>query len=133
MIINLVSLADVDEVFQTISARLERGLEKVTADRSVSDYWMMCRRGDAFLITASDGEVKGAIIVQFQAWPHAKVLRILACAGWEMDRWLKDAREYVGMIARHGGATSIITEGRAGWERVFPEAKKLRTIYEVNV
>lgn len=93
----------------------------------------MCRSGNAFLIVAFDDDFRGAIIVQFQKWVAKHVLRCMAIVGEDMDSWLPLAKEVIGKMAIDGGATSFVAEGRDGWAKVFPTARKLRVTYEVEL
>jgi hypothetical protein len=100
----------------------------------VAELWQMCRSGQAFLVLVFHGEtINGALIMQFQKWSGKSVMRCLGIVGVDMKSWLPAAREYIEKMARDGGATSFVAGGRVGWERVFPEAKKLRVIYEVDI
>jgi hypothetical protein len=71
--------------------------------------------------------------MQFQKWTAKQVMRCLAIVGDDMAAWLPMARDFIAQMAKDGGATSFIAEGREGWTRIFPAARRLRTTYEVEI
>jgi hypothetical protein len=42
-------------------------------------------------------------------------------------------RETATRIAKDCGATSFIADGREGWAKIFPNAKRLRVLYEETI
>lgn len=134
MRIAIANSAEVDQLWPVFSARLQKACERTGGDISSGDLWQMCRSGNAFLVVVLDGdELKAALIMQFQKWTAKQVMRCLAIVGDEMDEWLPAARDFIAGMARDGGATSFIAEGRDGWARIFPTAKRLRVTYEVEI
>jgi hypothetical protein len=71
--------------------------------------------------------------MQFQKWTAKQVMRCLAIVGDDMASWLPMARDFIAQMARDGGATSFIADGREGWTRIFPAARRLRVTYEVEI
>lgn len=123
-----------DQVWPTFSKKLQKACEKTGGDIGSGELWQMCRSGQAFLIVVHDDNgFKAAIIVQFQRWISKTVLRCLAIVGEDMDSWLPSVLETVQKMAKDGGATSFVAEGREGWAKVFPKAKKLRVTYEAEL
>ena len=102
---------------------------------SSGDLWQMCRSGQAFLVAVLDdaGMPIATIILQFQKWSERSVLRCLSIAGENMSEWLPEAMEFVSTMARENGASCLVADGRDGWARVFPRAKRLRVTYEVEI
>ncbi|WFP89815.1 hypothetical protein [Ensifer adhaerens] len=102
---------------------------------SSGDLWQMCRSGSAFLVAVLDdeGQPIATIILQFQNWSGKSVLRCLSIAGEEMSFWLPQAMEFASKMARENGASCLVADGREGWARVFPGAKRLRVTYEIEV
>lgn len=100
-----------------------------------SDYlWGLCRSGSAFLIAVADGEhVIGGAVLQFERWTSGRKLRVMCLYGERMAEWADQAKDLFFKIARDGGASSIVTDGRAGWARRYPEARVLRTTFEMDV
>ena len=93
----------------------------------------MCRSGQAFCVVVFDEEPRAILIMQFQKWTAKTVMRCLGIVGDGVDGWLPAARGFISNMARDGGATSFVAEGRDGWAKLFPDAKKLRTTYEVGL
>lgn len=102
---------------------------------SSGDLWQMCRSGNAFLVAILDDENKpiATIVLQFQKWSEKSVLRCLSIAGESMSEWLPAAMEFISNMARENGASCLVADGRDGWARVFPGAKRLRVTYEIEV
>jgi hypothetical protein len=130
----IATSSEVDTFWPAFAQRLQTACEETGGDISSGDLWQMCRSGDAFLVLVVDGNFfKAALIMQFQKWTAKQVMRCLAIVGEDMGEWLPDARTFIGHMARDGGATSFIAEGREGWTRIFPAARRLRTTYEVEL
>lgn len=134
MRIAIANSADVDHFWPTFAQRLQTACDETGGDISSGDLWQMCRSGNAFLVLVLDeAGFKAALIMQFQKWTAKQVMRCLAIVGDDMAAWLPMARDFIAQMARDGGATSFIAEGREGWTRIFPAARRLRTTYEVEI
>lgn len=134
MNIGIASNQEVDAVWPVISGRIQSACERNGGDLSSGVLWQMCRSGNAFLVLVMDGnEPVAALIMQFQNWSGKQVMRCLGIVGERMDEWLPLAKGFIEQMARDGGAVSFVSEGREGWTRIFPEARKLRTTYEVLI
>lgn len=134
MKIGIANAVEVDAIWPLFSARLQKACERTGGDLSAGELWQMCRSGNAFLVVAlDDGGPKAMLIMQFQKWTAKTVMRCLAIVGDGVDDWLPLARDFIAQMARDGGATSFVAEGRDGWVKLFPDAKKLRTTYEVSL
>lgn len=135
MRIGIANQAEVDAIWPLIAAKVQESCEKTGGDMSSGDLWQMCRSGNAFLVVVLDDEDKpiATIILQFQNWTGKSVVRCLSIAGENMSAWLPDAMEFVSKMARENGASCLVADGRDGWARVFPGAKRLRVTYEIEV
>lgn len=134
MNIIIANSAQVDATWSAFAARLQEACERTGGDLSAGELWQLCRSGQAFLVLAyDDNGFLAAIIAQFQNWTGKPVLRVLALVGDDMQRWLKEAMEFLKRMASDGGAKSLVADGRDGWARVFPKAKKLRILFEVEL
>jgi hypothetical protein len=132
--IAIANAAEVDQYWQTFAQRLQIACDETGGDISSGDLWQMCRSGNAFLVLVLDeAGFKAALIMQFQKWTAKQVMRCLAIVGDDMASWLPMARDFISQMAKDGGATSFIAEGREGWTRIFPAARRLRTTYEVEL
>jgi hypothetical protein len=132
--IAIANAAEVDQFWPAFAQRLQIACDETGGDISSGDLWQMCRSGNAFLVLVLDeAGFKAALIMQFQKWTAKQVMRCLAIVGDDMAAWLPMARDFIAKMARDGGATSFIAEGREGWTRIFPAARRLRTTYEVEL
>lgn len=134
MKIGIANAAEVDALWPSIGAKVQATCDKSGGDLSSGELWQMCRSGQAFLVVVlDDQETVATIIVQFEKWNRRTVLRCLSIAGERLNEWIKEAMEYVSEMGRNGGADSLVSEGRDGWARIFPDARKLRVTYEVEI
>lgn len=131
MNIGIANAAEIDAIWPLISERLEKGCKRCGGDINAGQLWQLCRSGNAFMIVAFDEKPKGVTIVQFQTWDRP-VLRSLATAGWDMETWLPQMLDFVFGMARENRA-DFVFEGREGWGRFVPNARKLRSVYEVRL
>lgn len=134
MNIGIATSAEVDGIWPLIADRIQEACDRNGGDLSSGSLWQMCRSGNAFLVVVVDnGAVVAALIMQFQNWSGKQVMRCLGIAGERMAEWLPEATEFITKMAKDGGATSFVSEGREGWSRIFPNARKLRVTYEVDI
>jgi hypothetical protein len=134
MRIAIANAAEVDQVWPEFAQRLQTACDETGGDISSGDLWQMCRSGNAFLVLVlDDSGFKAALIMQFQKWTAKQVMRCLAIVGDDMAAWLPMARDFIAEMAKNGGATSFIADGREGWTRIFPGARRLRVTYEVEI
>lgn len=134
MRIGIASNQEVDAVWPLIAARIQSACDRNGGDLSSGALWQMCRSGNAFLVLVmDDNEPIAALIMQFQNWSGKQVMRCLGIAGERMAEWLPLAKVCIEQMARDGGAVSFVSEGRDGWSRIFPTARKLRVTYEVDL
>lgn len=107
---------------------------KTGGDCTASDLWAQCRAGTAFLLVVhEDDEIIAASVWRTENWATGTKLRCLALYGRDMERWLSDKRKAVKSLMHQCGARSVVTEGRAGWAKLFPEARQLRVLYEAKL
>lgn len=131
MLCSLVPVLMVDQVWPNIAEGMTKGCQRSGGDLSAGWLWTQCRSGNAFLfVAATETDVHGASIWQFETWPNGTRFRCLMAAGEGMADWFSDMRVKVEEVARHGGAAALVSDGRTGWERHLPKARKLRVVYE---
>jgi hypothetical protein len=112
----------------------QKALLKTGGDLSLGDLWQQARRGDAFLIIAHEEDrLYGASLWRPEVWQSGTKLRCLALYGTEMAGWIADMRTTAQKIAKDCGATTLLAEGREGWTKIFPNAKRLRVLYEETI
>jgi hypothetical protein len=133
--IGIANAAEVDALWPMIAGQIQKACSNTGGDISSGDLWQMCRSGNAFLIVVMDDDDRpiATITLQFQKWSEESVLRCLSIAGENMSEWLPDAMEFVSKMARENGASCLVADGRDGWARVFPGAKRLRVTYKIEV
>jgi hypothetical protein len=132
--IGIANTAEIDAIWPLFSTRLQEACERTGGDISSGELWQMCRSGNAFCVVVFDESgPKAMLIMQFQRWTAKTVMRCLGIVGEGVNDWLPAARDFIAKMARDGGATSFVAEGRDGWSKLFPDAKKLRTTYEVGL
>lgn len=129
----LIFAITVDQVWPEVCEGFHKSLMKTGGDMTVGELWQECRAGRSFLVIAQDQTIKAAAVWRPETWQTGTKLRCVALYGKGMPDWLPAMREKAAEIAKCCGATSFITEGRRGWERVFPKAKVLRVLYEEPV
>lgn len=133
MKIAIANLFEIDPIWPLISERLHKAFEKTGGDLTSGELWQMCRSGQAFLVVAfEETELKAAMIVQFQKWDKP-VLRCLAVVGFDMGAWLAAGKEFIWNMAKDNGAQSFVFEGREGWKVPLPEARRLRSTWEISL
>lgn len=129
----LAGIHQVDQVFPLVAEGIETACRNTGGDTSAAELWRECRSGRAFLTVIIDGnEVVGADILRFEDWTTGKKLRCLALWCKQKD-WLPEHLDFVTRMAKAGGASSLVAEGRKGFERVFRNAKVLRELFEVEL
>jgi hypothetical protein len=70
-------------------------------------------------------------ITQFETGKRALQLPYVGGSG--IEEWLASGFDVIKDIARKTGCTHIRGCGRAGWGKVLPELKRIRTIYELEI
>jgi len=124
----------IDMIWPQVREGLQRSIMKTGGDLTTAELWQGCRRGDFFLLAVFEGNaVKAASVWQPQAWQTGQKLRCLALYGAGMKEWIGDMHEAAKELARSCGATSIVSDGRAGWKPIFPQARVLRVVYEEQI
>lgn len=136
--VNIILTGSIDHHWPAFAEGLERACLSTGGDITSHYLWSECRNGAAFLLAVwkedgEDGEWVGASVWRFEDWQTGKKLRCLGGYGTDLMSWIEDARRVVIALAKTGQATAIIDEGRKGLQRLFPEAKILRQLYEVEI
>jgi hypothetical protein len=131
MQVSLVPVPNVDHFWPVLREGFHRSVMKTGGDIETGDLWVQCRSGGAFLLIAHEGEeIRGASIWRRDTWQTGRKLRCLALYGTGMKDWIEDMHGLAKRIAIDSGATSLVSEGRTGWVKIFPKAKVLRALYE---
>jgi hypothetical protein len=131
MNVSLVPVPNIDAIWPHLREGFHRSVMKTGGDIETGDLWVQCRSGEAFLLIAHEGEqILGSSIWIPQTWQTGRKLRCLALYGSGMSDWIGDMHEMAKRLAADCGATSLVSEGRPGWAKIFPKAKVLRALYE---
>jgi hypothetical protein len=126
----LAGAHQVDGLWSQIADGLEHACRKTGGDLTAHYLWTECRSGRAFLVVVSAETIIAASVWRFEQWTTGRKLRCLALYGVGMKDWLRPHRKLIEDLAKVGGATSLVTEGRKGFQRIFPAARVLRLLYE---
>jgi hypothetical protein len=130
-VICLVPVADIDKVWPALMDGIAEACRRCGDDVTPWHLLSWCRRSDALLFVAWDGEVKAGLVVRPEQWGAEQVLRILTATGHEIDKWLPeleasdDWQKFVGNLP-------VIFEGRPGWQRKIPKARVQRVVYRME-
>lgn len=134
MEVSLVPVLNVDAFWPSLRDGFQRALMKAGGDLTTGDLWVACRSGSAFLLIAYEGEeIRGASIWRPDTWQTGRKLRCMALYGTKMTDWIADMHGMAKRIAGDCGATSLVSEGRPGWAKIFPKARMLRALYEEEI
>lgn len=129
-----LTTAQVDQFWHGLAPGFQRAIDRGGGDISTADLWQGCRRGDYFLLVAHEGDtILGASIWRPQLWQTGMKLRCLGLFGSNFRLWIEDMHALAMNVARDCGATSLVSDGRVGWKRIFPTAKVLRVVYEEQI
>lgn len=131
MMVTLVPQHLVDAVWPSVAAGFEKASQRGGGDLTVGELWQGCRQGTCFLfVVHDDNHVKAATVWKPELWTSGPKFRCMALYGHGMKEWMPALHEKVREVAIQCGATSLLSEGRVGWRKIFPKAKVLRVVYE---
>jgi len=160
MQVSLIGVHNVDTIWPHLREGFQRAVMKTGGDIETGDLWVQCRNGSAFLLVATGPDnlrqeatdvdtpeatgdnprqdatgsdsirIYGASIWTRQTWQTGRKLRCLALYGTGMTGWIHEMKALAERLAKDNGCTSLVSDGRVGWKRIFPNAKVLRNLYE---
>lgn len=134
MRVTLVPVHLVDSTWRCVSEGFGRASRRFGGDLTVGELWQLCRSGNAFLfVVHDDKEIIAATAWRPELWGSGPKFRCLALYGSGVRDWKDDLRAQVTRVARDCGATSLLSEGRLGWQKIYPDAKILRATYEAQI
>jgi hypothetical protein len=131
----IVNQYNIDHVWPQVADDLQKACIRCGAHHlNAGILWEMCRSNQAFLILVMDGtEIMAKGVWRFDRPNNPHVFRCLMFAGKNMSKWLTEHREFISKLAKQNGATQLVTAGRKGWLRLFPDAEQIGEDYEVNL
>lgn len=128
MNVDLVPVFHVDQFWPHLRDGFDKAILKTGGDITVGELWAAARSGTGFLFVAHDPDhVHGASLWRFETWQSGSKFRCLALYGTEMSKWIEDMHKAVKQAA---GRALLVSEGRRGWAKIFPDAQELRVLYE---
>lgn len=129
-----VRVDQVDTFWPMIADGIDKAVKATGGDITAGYLWQLCRSGQAFLVVSqAENRVEAASVWRTETWSSGVKLRCLAAWGEAMVNWLEPMRAHVAGLQRNCGANAVIAEGREGWRRTFPEARPVRTLFEIDL
>ncbi len=135
MNISLVPIHLVDQIWPHVVAGFQRSSARSGGDLTVSDLWIGVRAGHCFMIVVQNGEgqIIAATVWKPETWGRGQRFRCLGLYGKGVKQWAVALREHVTRVAHLCGCNGLIADGREGWKVIFPDAKRLRAVFEVAI
>ena len=133
--LQIVETHQIDGYWPLIGKDLEAACRRCDAhELNAGVLWQMCRSGQAYLILwVVDGEILVKSVWRFDAPKQPHSFRCVMLSGKNMRHWLRDYYENIKQLAKTNGATQLVTTGRVGWLKLFPNAEKIGKDYEVDI
>lgn len=132
MLASIVQPGLVDQIWPSISEGMV--LSCSHSNLTAGYLWQECRSGHAFLVVIHEGtDIEAGCVVRFENEGHRVVLRGLALSGSKPKAWLHILREKLNEMAKEGGASVFVDEGRQGLVKLIEGARIVRVVYEVDV
>lgn len=131
----IVNQYNVDHVWPQIADDMQKACIRCGAhELNAGILWEMCRSNQAFLILWMDGtEILAKGVWRFDRPNNPHVFRCVMLAGKDLRKWVKPYSEFITKLAKQNGGTQLVTTGRKGWLRLFPNAEKIGKDYEVDI
>ncbi len=80
-----------------------------------------------------EGQIIAATVWKPETWGRGQRFRCLGLYGKGVKQWAVALREHVTRVAHLCGCNGLIADGREGWKVIFPDAKRLRAVFEVAI
>lgn len=129
--VDLANVTQIDRLWPFVYDGLENACQKTGGDITADSLWVECRSGKAYLIViAAEKKIVGASVWRFEQWTSGKKFRCLALYGHDFKGWWAEHYRLLETMMKAGGATAFVWEARKGFERIAPESKVLRQLYE---
>lgn len=133
--VSLVPTHLVDNIWHAVTEGFQRASKRFGGDLTVADLWVGCRSGNCFLFLIQDeaGAVVAAMVFKPETWGRGQRFRCLAMYGEGMKDWRDAAFALVTDIARQAGCNGLIADAREGIGVMFPDARKVRSVFEMDI
>ena len=126
----------IENNWKAIEPFIQRVVDEGFGEVSVFNIFSRLMNGKELLLCAlTEDDVLQSIcilaVVEFETGKRA--LEMPYIAGSDLYSWVKDGFETIKEIARLMNCTHIRGAGRKGWNKVLPELKVIRTVYEYTL
>lgn len=131
----LVPVHLVDPVWPHVSEGFKRASDRFGGDITVAELWTACRAGNVWLFVVRDDAEKiiAATVFRAERWRKGERFRCLAMYGERMKEWQEALFKHVTQVAKDAGCNGFVTDGREGIGFMFPNAKKVRSVFEMEI
>lgn len=134
MQVDFASQSQVDGLWPHVKDIIQKGIDATANDLRLSDLFVACRSGHAFLMVGGNGKsIQMAAIWRFEDWNDGTVFRCLVLGGDAMVEWLPMAFDQAAKTADIGGATQLVATGRKGWLKAIPNAEEIYSTMKMEV
>ena len=119
---NLIRPEYVDAIWPEVAPHLARCIPHSEGELELDDFHDYLVKGEMQLWIAVDEVIVAAMATQIVPYPRKRILRIIAIAGDEMERWF----HFLPAIedwALEQGCTALEAWGRKGWLKVLEDWK----------
>lgn len=131
MNVGFASVGDIDQIWPLIAVKMNEMCNREDSRVTSGQLFQMCRSGGAFLILAhKDNRLLMASVWTFE---DERVMRCWGLVGENMRLWFRPVRDFILGFAQSHGAKKIISNGRYGWLKLIPEAKRIDDGCEVKL
>ena len=127
--IGLVHPEEVPKIWDEVLPQIERCVPHSEGEMTPEDFYIALVDAEMQLwIAVEDNEVLASMVTQVIPYPSKKVLRVIAIAGEDMDKWLHFQPDLEG-FARLMGCSSLEAWGRKGWKKILKDWKDSYVVY----
>ena len=127
--VGVVHPEEVPKLWKKVLPQIERCVPHSEGEMESPDFYVALVDGEMQLwIAVEDEEVIASMVTQIIPYPQKKVLRIIAIAGGDMDKWFHfepDLEEFAILM----GCTSLEAWGRKGWKKILTDWKDSYVVY----
>lgn len=92
-----------------------------------------CKAGSSnYLICADGDKAKAMAVITFQKWGDEMVVYINAAGGGSLKIW-RQCQPLFEKWCADRGATSVVYDGSAAYQKLFPKGKPVSTTYRARI
>jgi hypothetical protein len=127
--VGVVHPDEVPKLWKKVLPQIERCVPHSEGEMEAPDFYVALIDGEMQLwIAVEDEEVIASMVTQIIPYPAKKVLRVIAIAGEDMDKWFHfqpDLEEFAILM----GCSSLEAWGRKGWKKILKDWKDSYVVY----